>query len=64
MRRGFGQTYVCKPEDIVFTEDALFLRLAGGEEKKLDVLYRNFELFDLPNVPKTSSCCMRRGTTA
>lgn len=51
-RRGLGETYVCKPEEIVFTEDALFVRLPGGEEKKLDVLYRNFELFDLLNVAK------------
>jgi hypothetical protein len=50
--RGLGETYVCKPEEIVFTEDALFVRLPDGEEKKLDVLYRNFELFDLLNVPK------------
>ncbi|GAC1563545.1 MAG: hypothetical protein NVS3B17_18110 [Vulcanimicrobiaceae bacterium] len=50
--RGIGETYVCKPEEIVFTEDALFVRLPDGEEKKIDVLYRNFELFDLLNVPK------------
>jgi len=50
--RRLGETYVCRPEDIVFTEEALFVRLADGEEKKLDVLYRNFELFDLLNVPK------------
>ncbi|MBC5799656.1 MAG: hypothetical protein GIX03_02520 [Candidatus Eremiobacteraeota bacterium] len=51
-RRALGETYVCKPEDIVFTEEALFVRLPGGEEKKLDVLYRNFELFDLLNIAK------------
>jgi hypothetical protein len=50
--RGLGETYVCRPEEIVFTEDALFVRLPDGEEKKIDVLYRNFELFDLLNVPK------------
>jgi hypothetical protein len=50
--KGIAETYVCRPEEIVFTEDALFVRLPGGEEKKLDVLYRNFELFDLLNVPK------------
>ncbi len=49
---GFGDVSVCRPEDIVFTEEALFVRLADGEEKKLDVLYRNFELFDLLNVAK------------
>ena len=51
--RGFCATYVCKPQEIVFTEDALFVRLEDGREEKLDVLYRNFELFDLPNVPKS-----------
>jgi hypothetical protein len=47
-----GETYVCRPEDVVFTEEALFVRLPGGEEKKLDALYRNFELFDILNVSK------------
>jgi hypothetical protein len=51
-KRGLGEDYTCRPEDIVFTEEALFLRLPDGAEKKLDVLYRNFELFDLPNIPK------------
>jgi len=51
-KRGFGDTHVCKPEDIVFTEEALFVRLPEGEERKIDVLYRNFEMFDLFNVPK------------
>ena len=44
--------YVCAPQDIVFTEEALFLRLEDGREEKIDVIYRNFELFDLLNVPK------------
>jgi hypothetical protein len=50
--KGLGETYVCRPEEIVFTEESLFVRLPDGEEKKVDVLYRNFELFDLFNVPK------------
>jgi len=50
--KGLGETHVCRPEDVVFTEEALFVRLPDGSEKKLDVLYRNFELFDLLNVPK------------
>jgi hypothetical protein len=49
---GLGETYVCKPEDIVFSEEALFVRRSDGGEKKLDALYRNFEMFDLPNVAK------------
>ncbi len=44
--------FVCTPSDIVFTEEALFVRLDDGREEKLDALYRNFELFDLLNVPK------------
>jgi hypothetical protein len=48
-----AETHVCSPQDIVFTEEALFIRLADGREEKIDVLYRNFELFDLPNVPKS-----------
>ena len=51
--RGLGDSHVCRPEDIVFTEEALFVRLEGGEERKVDVLFRNFELFDLLNVPKS-----------
>ena len=51
-RQGLGEVHVCRPEEVVFTEEALFVRLPGGEERKLDVLYRNFELFDLLNVPK------------
>jgi hypothetical protein len=46
------ETYSCRPEDIVFTEEALFVRLADGREEKVDALYRMFELFDLLNVPK------------
>jgi len=50
--RGIVEAYVCEPQAIVFTEDALFVRHEDGRESKIDVLYRNFELFDLLNVPK------------
>jgi hypothetical protein len=50
--RDLAIAYVCKPEEIVFTEDALFVRLDDGRDEKIDLLYRNFELFDLLNVPK------------
>ncbi len=49
---GLGEVYVCAPQDIVFTEEALFIRHEDGKEDRIDVLYRNFELFDLLNVPK------------
>lgn len=51
-RLGLANVYVCAPGDVIFTEEALFVRLEDGREEKLDVLYRNFELFDLLNVPK------------
>lgn len=51
-RLGILHAYVCKPQDIVFTEDALFVRFEDGREEKIDAIYRNFELFDLLNVPK------------
>ncbi|MGH7736440.1 MAG: hypothetical protein ACREMP_01025 [Candidatus Tyrphobacter sp.] len=49
---GLANVHVCAPQDIVFTEDGVFVRLQDGREERLDVLYRNFELFDLLNVPK------------
>jgi hypothetical protein len=49
---GIANAYVCAPQDIVFTEEALFVRHDDGREDRIDVLYRNFELFDLLNVPK------------
>ncbi|MBV8638215.1 MAG: hypothetical protein JO322_09035 [Candidatus Eremiobacteraeota bacterium] len=44
--------YVVEPQEVIFTEDAMFVRLEDGREEKLDAIYRNFELFDLLNVPK------------
>jgi len=52
MRLGVLTAYVCAPQQIIFTEDALFVRLEDGREEKIDAIYRNFELFDLLNVPK------------
>lgn len=49
---GTAQTFVCAPQDIIFTEEALFVRREDGQETKIDAIYRNFELFDLLNVPK------------
>lgn len=50
--RGTAQAYVCRPQDVIFTEEALFLRHEDGREDRIDVIYRNFELFDLFNIPK------------
>jgi len=49
---GLANVHVVAPPDIIFTEEALFVRFEDGREEKLDAVYRNFELFDLLNVPK------------
>ena len=51
-RDGLLTAHVCAPQDLTFTEEAMFVRLAEGREEKIDAIYRNFELFDLLNVPK------------
>lgn len=38
---------VIAPEDLAFTEEGLY-----AEERRIDVIYRFFELFDLKNIPK------------
>ena len=51
-KTGLINAYVAAPQQIIFTEEALFVRYEDGREEKLDAIYRNFELFDLLNVPK------------
>jgi len=50
--RGLADAWLRRPDEIAFTEDGLFIRHEDGRESRLDALYRNFELFDLFNVPK------------
>ena len=45
------QTFACKPQEIIFTEDGLFVD-NGTDRVAIDVLYRFYELFDLLNIPK------------
>ena len=51
-RQGLLSASVVAPQDIIFSEEAMFVRTPDGREEKLDAIYRNFELFDLLNVPK------------
>ncbi len=51
-RLDIANAHVIAPQDVIFTEEATFARLEDGREEKLDAIYRNFELFDLLNVPK------------
>jgi hypothetical protein len=51
-RTGVANAHVCQPQDVIFTEEAMFVRVDEGREEKIDAIYRNFELFDLMNVPK------------
>src|SRR5579863_5263230 len=51
-RRNLADAWLRRPEEVVFSEDGLFIRHEDGREARLDAIYRNFELFDLFNVPK------------
>jgi hypothetical protein len=51
LRAAGQETYCLAPDDIRFTESALFAPGEGGE-RPVSLLYRFFELFDLKNVPK------------
>jgi len=51
--RNLGRrAWMAAPEDIIFTEDGLFIE-RDGERVRLDVIYRFYELFDLKNIPKS-----------
>ncbi len=50
-QRGLS-SQVAEPKDIRFSEEGLWIDLQG-EKKKIDILYRFFELFDLKNIPKS-----------
>jgi len=50
-RAGLADAVAVHPEDVVFTEEALVVDTPGGR-RKVDLLYRFFELFDLLNIPK------------
>ena len=43
-------TRCIEPRHIRFTEEGL--RLAQGDERPISLIYRFYELFDLPNIPK------------
>jgi hypothetical protein len=51
-RLNLADAWLRRPEEVAFTEDGLFIRHDDGRESRLDAIYRNFELFDLFNVPK------------
>ena len=50
-RAGLADARTIKPEEIVFTEEALVVDTPTGR-RTVDLLYRFFELFDLLNIPK------------
>lgn len=50
---GYEHFYLIHPKDIDLVKDQLVFRdAASGEDKSIDLIYRFFELFDLPNIPK------------
>jgi len=51
--RGIGLSVVAiRPEEITFTEEGLYAEFEGVR-RRIDLVYRFFELFDLRNVPKS-----------
>jgi hypothetical protein len=51
-RLDLADAWLRRPQEIIFSEEGLFIRHEDGREARLDAIYRNFELFDLFNVPK------------
>lgn len=49
--RGLALAVTVKPEEVIFTEEALVVDTPSGR-RTVDVLYRFFELYDLLNIPK------------
>lgn len=43
--------HLIHPRQLALVHDRLVAALETGEEKPLDLIYRFFELFDLPNIP-------------
>ena len=50
-RAGLAEAIAIRPEEVVFTEEALVVDTPAGR-RTVDLLYRFFELFDLLNIPK------------
>lgn len=48
-----GKRVVCRhPRDLHMDDQSILVDHANGERERVDVVYRFFELFDLPNIPK------------
>ncbi len=45
------EAYVVAPKEVVFSEDGLYVQGEDGL-RRIDVVYRFFEMFDLKNIPK------------
>ena len=50
-RRGL-RTEVVHPKEVTFSEEGLWIG-EEGKRRRIDILYRFFELFDLKNIPKS-----------
>ncbi len=49
---GFFPAVCLHPHQLRFDEEGLFYRKGDGREVRISIIYRFFELFDLPNIPK------------
>lgn len=51
LRQSGLNAYTVHPREVAFTEEGLYIEVVG-DRRRVDVLYRFFELFDLLNIPK------------
>ncbi len=48
-----GKRVVCRhPRELRMDDESILIEHEAGDREKVDVVYRFFELFDLPNIPK------------
>lgn len=52
LNEGFFPAACLHPQELRFDEEGLYYRKDGGKDVRISVIYRFFELFDLPNIPK------------
>ena len=53
LSRGFFPAFCLHPRELRFDENGFFVSAPDGKNYRITTLYRFFELFDLPNIPKS-----------
>ncbi len=53
LSRGFFPAFCLHPRELRFDENGFFVPDHYGKNRRITTIYRFFELFDLPNIPKS-----------